>query len=156
MKASEFAGLIHECSSEVLDAMYFTSVIESAPLRQLPDRMPGTEEPLAFSLTFAGDISGRFGIHLDQMTARTLAVNFLGETACMSFDEISEVAGELSNILCGSVMSRVEGEHLFALSHPVPGTPTLSSTDDLLACWLNTDCGHITVWIMVEGVPCFQ
>ena len=64
-------------------------------------------------------MSGHFGLYLEQVTARSLAANFLGvEEAEVSSDEIGEVAGELANMLCGSIVSRVEGEHKFVLSHP--------------------------------------
>lgn len=153
MKACEFAGLIHECSSEVLDTMYFTTVLGAAPLELASGVV--TDDLLAYSLSFVGDISGRFGLHLGRNTARTLAANFLGEAdADISDSDISEVVGELANILCGSVMSRVEGEHPFALSHPLAGSQTLSGADDFLTCVLNTESGSITVWVLVEGIPC--
>jgi hypothetical protein len=155
MKACEFADLIHECSSEVLDAMYFATVLGSAPHETRPDTMPDTESLMAFSLEFVGDISGRFGVELGTSTARLLAANFLGEAETdISSSDVSEVAGELANMLCGSVMSCVEREHPFALSHPEAGSSAPSGTEDFLACVLETDSGMVTVWIQVEGDTC--
>jgi len=56
-------------------------------------------------------------------------------------------------MLCGSVMSRVEGDNKFVLSHPEPASPFLSA-DDLLVSALETDSGVIAVWVAVEGDPC--
>jgi CheY-specific phosphatase CheX len=153
MHASEFAGLIPECCSEVLDAMYFTTLLGSTSLEALPAEAPGADPVLAFSLQFVGDISGRFGLQLDPAVARNLTANFLGEMDTdVSSDEVSEVAGELANMLCGSVMSRVEGEHSFALSHPEPGVSTFSGDDDVLISLLETDSGTITVWVSIEEI----
>ena len=160
MKAIEFTGLVPECCSEVLDAMYFTTLLGSEVLESLPGallgRLPAEGAPFSFSLRFVGDISGRFGVSLDFPTARSLAANFLGEDeAEVSPGAVEEVVGELSNMLCGSVMSRVEGENKFVLSHPEPASPlAISAADDVLVSALETDSGVITVWVAVEGDPC--
>ena len=156
MKACEFAVLIHECFSEVLDAMYFTTVLDSGPQEMAAEDLPETGAPVAFSLRFAGDVSGSFGLLLDESTARKLAANFLGEDeSSISSIEVGEVAGELANMLCGSVMSRVEGEHKFVLSHPeaVALSPVLGTGDELV-CRFATDSGDVTVWIALEGDLC--
>jgi CheY-specific phosphatase CheX len=151
MKACEFAGLIRECSSEVLDTMYFSTVLSSAPLETTTS---DTEDLLSYSLQFVGEVSGRFGVHLDWKTARTLAANFLGENdSDISCSDITEVVGELANILCGSVMSRVEGAYSFTLSHPLADSHPLSHVDNFLCCVLDTDSGRITVWVHVEENP---
>jgi CheY-specific phosphatase CheX len=156
MKACEFAGLIPECFSEVLDAMYFTTVLDSRPQEMAAGDSPGTDAPIAFSLRFAGDVSGYFSILLELSTARKLAANFLGEDeSSISAIEAGEVAGELANMLCGSVMSRVEGEHKFVLSHPeAVALPPVVGTGDEFVCRLATDSGDVTVWIALEGDLC--
>jgi hypothetical protein len=153
MRASDLAGMIPECCSEVLDAMYFTTLLGSVPLDAVPDCRPDADAH-AFSLCFVGDISGRFGLHLEQATARTLAANFLGEAeADVSSTQVSEAVGELANMLCGSLMSRVEGEHSFALSHPEAGLLAPCDDGDLLVSLLETDIGIITIWILIERSP---
>jgi hypothetical protein len=156
MKASEFAGLIPECCTEVLDAMYFTTVVDSRLEESMPEAMPDETDFLSFHLRFVGHISGRFGLHMARGLARNLAANFLGEEESdISSAESEEVAGELTNMLCGSVMSRVEGEDKFILSHPEPGSLELrDGVDDVLISRLDTDSGVLTVWVVVEGEPC--
>jgi CheY-specific phosphatase CheX len=156
MKACEFAGLVPECFSEVLDAMYFTTVLDSMPQQMEADDSQSRDALVAFSLRFAGDVSGSFGILLEESAARKLAANFLGEDeSSISSIEAGEVAGELANMLCGSVMSRVEGEHKFVLSHPeaVAPPPVLGAGDELV-CRFATDSGDVTVWIALEGDLC--
>jgi CheY-specific phosphatase CheX len=155
MQASDFAGLIPECSSEVLESMYFTSVLGSLSLDSLPEDVEEPDAYLAFNLQFAGDISGRFGLRLAAAVARNLTANFLGEQdSDLSSEEVSEVIGELANMLCGSVMSRVEGEHSFALTHPEPGMPSAPGMGDVLTSTLDTDSGTIAVWVSIEECTC--
>jgi len=134
MRASDLAGMIPECCSEVLDAMYFTTLLGSVPLDAVPDCRPDADAH-AFSLCFVGDISGRFGLHLEQATARTLAANFLGEAEA----DVSS--------------TQVEGEHSFALSHPEAGLLAPCDDGDLLVSLLETDIGIITLWILIERSP---
>jgi CheY-specific phosphatase CheX len=134
--------------------MYFTTVLDSQQMAAAES--PDGEALIAFSLRFAGDVSGSFGILLGQLTASKLAANFLGEDeSSISSIEAGEVAGELANMLCGSVMSRVGGAHKFVLSHPeaVALPPVLGTGDDLV-CRLATDSGDVTVWIALEEDLC--
>jgi len=154
MKAAEFTSLIPTCCAEVLDAMYFTTLLGSHTLAAIPKASHGGS--LSYSLRFEGHISGRFGLYLEEGTARTLAANFLAEDeGTLSCPQIGEVAGELANMLCGSVMSQVEGDRKFILSHPQAGPFAPSDgLDDLLVSGLDTDCGPLTIWISVEGDQC--
>jgi CheY-specific phosphatase CheX len=157
MQASEFAPLITECCAEVLDAMYFTTVLETT---HESGSMPAVgSQDFAFSLRFQGDIHGTFGVRLAAASARTLASNFLGEEEdALSPQEIAEVAGELANMLCGSVVSRVEGRSKFVLTHPEPfeAASTMEGAD-MLVSTLDTDNGPIHVWVLVDApVPELQ
>ena len=101
MKASDFAALVPDCCSEVLDAMYFTTVngLVTPEMEAEAEQVPATEDPVAFNLKYAGDISGSFGLSLEQITAKNLAANFLGEEVeDISSKEVQEVVGELANI----------------------------------------------------------
>jgi CheY-specific phosphatase CheX len=155
MRDFEFAGLIPECCSEVLDAMYFTTVLETGPQKTGPEGAPSIDALVAFSLRFVGDLSGRFGIFLELATARKLAANFLGEEESgISSVEAGEVAGELANMFCGSVMSRVEGEHKFVLSHPEGASVPSSDLGGDFLWRFATDSGDITVWMTIEEDLC--
>ena len=154
MQASRFATLIPECCSEVLDSMYFVSVA-SAVIR--PGVSPtACDEGFVFTVDYAGDFSGRFGVSVPAAAARTLAANFLGDDESeLSEEQISDVIAELSNMLCGSVMSQAATDAKFALSHPqrVPDA-SLTESGDVLEVELETGLGNIVVWASVEGVAC--
>jgi CheY-specific phosphatase CheX len=136
--------------------MFFTAVLGFEPVDSLPGPESGTDVAMTFSIRFDGDISGRFGLHLQQNTARNLAANFLGEAeADVSPAEIGEVIGELTNMLCGSVMSRVEGKHSFALSPPRPSSITSPDNSESMAVSkLEIESGVVTIWIAIEGNTC--
>jgi CheY-specific phosphatase CheX len=150
MQASDFTPIIGDCCAEVLDAMYFASVIET---RQSFGPRPDLEEDrIAFNLHFQGDVHGWFGVHLSRATARTLAANFLGEDEdALSAAEVDEVVGELTNMLCGSVASRVEGRSKFVLSHPEPASSELAPVQDALISDIETDLGLIRTWVALDA-----
>jgi len=158
MKASEFAKLVPGCCGGVLDSMYFTTIMETSHPKELAEAAEGKEtaigaEEYAFSLSFKGDICGRFGLHMGAAAGRGLAANFLGEDeADLSVSDIGEVAGELANMLCGAVVSKVEGKSKFVLSHPeaMQALPVLSGADALVSRF-ETDGGTVTTWVVVEG-----
>jgi hypothetical protein len=158
MKASEFAELVPDCCGEVLDSMYFTTVMETSHPKQLAEAGGGEGTAVdtaeyAFSLSFKGDVCGRFGLHMGAATGRGLAANFLGEDeAELSASDVGEVAGELANMLCGAVVSKVEGRSKFVLSHPeaMRLLPNLENEDSLVSRF-ETDGGTITTWVVVEG-----
>jgi len=159
MQASDLSELVVTCCSDVLDAMYFSSVLEATHLPIANEEDVAAMIPLSatdqmYSLAFHGTVSGQFGIHLGRETATRLAGNFLGESeGTLSEREVGEVVGELSNMLCGSIVSRIEGKSTFALSHPeaVLSMPALSDKDSAVHTF-HTDDGVITTWVVVEGI----
>ena len=152
MKPSDLTAFIAPSCEDVLDAMYFTSVlnITSAPLQS-----PGPND-YSFSLHFKGDLKGQFGVSCHPDTARTLAANFLGEEEdALAPIDTAEVIGELANMLCGSILSRTGCSNTFALSHPNPEieTPTPLEGPDVLRATLDTDIGPIHTWMIFDPSP---
>lgn len=149
MQASDFSPILAECCAEVLDAMYFATVTNTTHREATP---PSPEpDTLAFQLRFQGDIEGSFGLSLSLATARTLASNFLGDDEdALSKEEIVQVAGELSNMLCGSIVSRIGGTKRFALSHPEPCTAATIFPFGLVSA-LETDYGTLNTWVAVHS-----
>jgi CheY-specific phosphatase CheX len=149
MQASDFTPIIGDCCAEVLDAMYFAAVLET---RQSFGPRPDVEEDrIGFNLHFQGDVHGWFGVQLSPATARTLASNFLGEEEdALSLEEVREVVGELTNMLCGSLASRVEGRSKFVLSHPEPTTSDPAPMQDALISDIDTDLGPIRTWVALD------
>jgi len=151
MQASELSPIIADCCSEVLDAMYFTTVLEVTHVNGTT--IKPQPEAFSFSLRFRGDLRGTFGISLGSSSARTLASNFLGEDEdSLSSAEIAEVVGELSNMLCGSIVSRIGGTRNYVLSHP-EACPPEDPFPDVLVSGLETDTGIIHTWVALEAPP---
>lgn len=141
MSQIDFQQIFLNSASEVLETMFFTAVAEEEA---------GDDEAQAISakLAFHGLTSGEFGVRMPLPTARSVARNFLG------FDEVSdsqmaEVVCELSNMLCGSVLSRVDGHGLYALAHPEvdPDNRRWQDCKDAVGYTFGTDEGAVTMWM---------
>lgn len=111
---TELNQLLSDSAAEVLESMFFTSVASEFD--------PGEESPadwVSARLSFRGTPPGSFGVRTSLATGRTIAANFLGmEEGTLVETQVGEVICELANILCGSVLSRLEKEARFELSAP--------------------------------------
>lgn len=148
MQASEFAPLIDACCGDVLDSMYFT------PIAEVQHDVPRAQmQEIAFALRFSGDICGRFSLGMPVSLARILTANFLGEEEdAVSPTDMQEVTGELANMLCGAIVSRIEGGK-FALSHPEPVAEAEWASPaghDRVNSTLVTDFGDLQLSIFIE------
>ena len=121
MSTSERGGFLADAVTEVLETMFFTTLAGD-----VSPEAPGAPW-IAASLSFRGAPPGRFGVRLPLTAARVIAANFLGrDEESLSGREVGEVTCELANILCGSLLSRLEKNTRFELSQPaftleVPG-----------------------------------
>ncbi len=115
MSESAEAGALSAATRDVLETMFFTEVFgESAGPGPAP--VGGLEARLHFE----GQRSGDFRIAIAPGPARTIAANFLGaeDEAGVPESQVSDVACELANMICGSVLSRLAADVAFDLSHP--------------------------------------
>jgi Chemotaxis phosphatase CheX len=139
MQEADLRQIFLESADEVLGAMFFTAVSADAC------EEPGVDH-IAAELAFRGSPCGRFGIELPAGTARVMAANFLGlEEDEISASQIDEVACELTNIICGSVLSRIEADARFELDHPK--NTTSPEPDNAFRCTFGLDEGSLTVWM---------
>jgi hypothetical protein len=101
--------------AEVLETMFFTSIVDSEDGPGVP-----AGAPMLFSrLNFSGVPSGVFEIGIAPDAARALATAFFGEEDQeITEARTGEVVCELANILCGSVLSRIARGAIFELSRP--------------------------------------
>jgi CheY-specific phosphatase CheX len=156
MTASDLFPMLGDCCTEVLEGMFFATVLKVVPVPANAAREPGFAcnlivDGLASSLDFSGDVSGQFGVALTGRNASCLAANFLGEEDTLTSNDISSVVGELANMLCGSVVSRIKAQSTFTLSHPEPlQTRDLLISADALTTEVHTDDGAMMVWIVVR------
>lgn len=147
MQPIDLQQVFLESTTEVLETMFFTTVTPEPP-----------EEPahefVAAELTFRGSPSGRFGIRIPTVTARPMTANFLGlQESEVSPSQIEEVTCELTNIICGSVLSRVEANGRFELLHPEisPVAWDWRQSEEAFGCTFSLDEGSLTVWVAIES-----
>ena len=114
IQESELARAIQTCAMEVLETMFFTSVLDE------PE--PAAPQPsISASLVFRGAPSGTFQIDIPENAARGLAADFLGaEIEEVPLERAREVVCELANMLCGSILTHIGPDARFELSHPEP------------------------------------
>jgi chemotaxis protein CheY-P-specific phosphatase CheC len=104
--------VLRESVDEILEKMFFLSGLDEPP-------GPAGGAQMVAHLTFEGNPSGWLTLRLPAAAARSVAADFLGEEeASLCGHQIGEVAGELANMICGSVLSGVESTTAFRLATP--------------------------------------
>lgn len=115
MVEASIGPLLAEAAQEALETMFFAmpDTVSIDPRR--PDG-----EVIAASLAFQGWPHGRFGLVVSTAAARTLAANFIGcdESDDIRPDQMTGVIGELANMICGGVLSKLESDASFDLGAP--------------------------------------
>ena len=106
---------LRESVDEVLERMFFVEVLGEST-DPVSDASAGE---IAAALTFQGDPSGSFLLRLTPVAARQIAADFLGiDEPEVSDTQTSDVVRELANMICGSVLSRLESAATFRLAEP--------------------------------------
>ena len=150
MPVNELDRLLEEAAAEVLETMFFTGLSDEEEAVQ-----PRLAEPLVCTrVVFRGAPSGRLGIRVSADTGRQIAANFLGLDASEVCDaRMEEVLCELSNMVCGSVLSRIEKDFVFELQHPEiePAEAGGPRGDQAIRRTLILEEGVMEVWFELEA-----
>jgi CheY-specific phosphatase CheX len=90
-------------------------------------------------------------LSLSHATSRQIAAGFLAlEEDEITQAQVDEVICELTNMLCGTLLSRLESASCFDLQHPclapVPDTQGYSHSFEL-------ESGSLSVWLTLNGTP---
>lgn len=135
--------VLAESAAEVLETMCFIGVLGA-------DAAPVPTDLISAELIFNGHPSGRFRVQVPPPTGRLLASNFLGKEAEETTDaEIEQVVGELTNMICGSVLSRIEAGARFELLHPVIIPPVQAlPLPEAISSNLELEEGSIVLWLI--------
>jgi hypothetical protein len=129
MPERDLRHLLTETMRDVLEMSFFANILEET----IPEPLAGPLPSMAARVEFRGAASGSFLLVAAPLAVHTLAVEFLGdsveeseeEVACAGGEQVrlvvadEEVFKELTNILCGSVLSRFEADRCCSLSQPV-------------------------------------
>jgi CheY-specific phosphatase CheX len=109
-------------TAEVLESMCFATVERQAPSSH--DILLFAAKPelsVGKYLHFRGAFSGSFGVRTSPGAARVIAGNLLGEDEeDVCDDQANEAIGEIANMICGAMLSKIEGRQTFRLSSPEP------------------------------------
>ena len=148
MEASEMGRILADSAVEVMESMFFSSLAEGqgAPCGNLHGPC------VSARLSFHGNPPGRFGVRVSAETGRKIAANFLGAGEDdLTESQIGEVVCELANMLCGSVLSRLERESRFELSGPQLDPPGAGCPERFTACRvLDMEEGPLGMWLELE------
>jgi hypothetical protein len=109
--------LLSESAQQALATMFFCAADEVSSSDSRP-----AGDLIASSLKFQGTPSGRFAALVAAPLARVLATNFFGldDDSELEAGQVEEIVGELSNIICGAVLSEFEANSNFDISAPLP------------------------------------
>jgi CheY-specific phosphatase CheX len=143
MPVNELDQMLLDSAVEVLETMFFTAVAGDAAPED------STAPRISARLTFRGNRPGTFGVRVPRETGRRIAASFLGqEEESLSESQIGEVICELANMLCGSVLSRLEKDTRFELALPEIAPQDAGCPDAPTACrLLELEDGTLAMWL---------
>lgn len=152
MTETFLSAALAESVSEVLEKMFFIRVLDpSEPIQATSD------SEISAAVSFRGDPSGALTLRVTHGVARSIGADFLGESEeDLSERQIEEVIRELANMICGSVLSRVEGSTTFHLAEPSIVVPELSGVMPPGAARhvAALGGGNLTVFLETEPLLC--
>lgn len=140
---------LQESVREVLEKMFFVDLLQPCACDMPP-------AGIAAELSFQGDPPGCFRLALDWPAARTAAADFLGENAAdLTPEQMTDVVCELANMICGSLLSRIESTATFRLSKPCPACAEWTSQTNAKSCFrAQMGSGHLRAEIFLERPVC--
>jgi chemotaxis protein CheX len=98
---------MYDSAKEVFETMIFMD------LQEAPDSQEQLQkESMIGTITFKGKIEGCLSVSCDTDCARVIAINMLGSapTDEISTGEICDAIGEVTNMVMGSIKSRIEAQ----------------------------------------------
>jgi len=105
---------LRQSLDEVLDKMFFV-----CPLGEAEPAPEDGAPAIVARLAFEGEPSGSLTLRLTEQAAHSIAADFLGEDEeSLTGQRTGEVVCEMANMICGSVLSRVESLTAFRLAEP--------------------------------------
>jgi CheY-specific phosphatase CheX len=154
MTPNEVQAALVLAVEEILETMCFQTVLTSAEASALPNT--DSDGPsLTAEVRFQGNRSGRFRVGVPIKLARLLGAAFLGrEEAEVPDSDAAEVVCELANMICGSVLSRLERQATFEITHPelIPPGRGVSFEGDSANRWFDLEDGMLAVSLELQWV----
>jgi CheY-specific phosphatase CheX len=147
---TELENALANCTETVLEQMFFVHALQAAATA-----VTAADSDLICGVEFDGDPSGRLALRLDRGAARSIAADFLGEEEDrLSDSRIHQVVCELANIICGSVLSRIESGTTFRLDSPRLLPSWQGAAGNAVVHSVMLDTGALTVEFSTERPVC--
>ena len=140
--------ILRQTAQEVLETMFFIGV-EGAT-----SAAPGESARLWFQVRFQGSPPGTFQLGLPAMASGDIASAFLGVASedDLADREAENVLLELTNVICGNALSRLESDSAFDLEAPVPiPDPGPISPSGTTRCRVQTDLGTMELRLALDA-----
>lgn len=117
-KANDVQAAITLAVEEVLETIYFAAVIDSAPGPTPPQSEARVLPLVTARLSFDGCPAGQFRVGVAPDLALLMAASFFGrDVEDVSAEQSREAICEMANMICSSMLSRLESEKTFHLRH---------------------------------------
>jgi CheY-specific phosphatase CheX len=149
VRDNDFGHLLEPAVRTVLETMFFSVPIDPS--------LPDTRTPfMEAGVCFRGELSGTFRVRISEASARSLAASFLGEfEETLAESQIAEVLCELTNMLCGWIVSHSRSEGCFDLGSPELVTPQSEQLPETPVCEGNfaVENGVLTVSVYQVNGP---
>jgi CheY-specific phosphatase CheX len=111
----DFGSLLAPAAAAVLETMFFSELLGPGEQGEAGERSAELEARVPFS----GEVSGVLGVSLSEQSARSLAASFLGEAEEeLTSQQVCQVVCELSNMLCGWILTKIQSQRCFDLGTP--------------------------------------
>ncbi|MFN7994809.1 MAG: chemotaxis protein CheX [Bryobacteraceae bacterium] len=152
MEASEIGTVLTSAVEEILETMCFTPVLSSAEGDPPPD-VEASGPKLCAEVQFHGSPSGGFRVGVPKKLAQAVGAAFLGqEETEVSDSQAEEVVCELTNMICGSVLSRLESKTIFKITHPelIPVTGKIGFDAAAADRWFDLGDGALNVSLIFQ------
>jgi CheY-specific phosphatase CheX len=135
----EIQSLVGQAVERVLETMCFSAVLGPFESSEAQPRLE-----LAAGVEFTGASSGSVLIGCSPAGARALAASFLGE-AEVSGQQVEEFVAELANMVCGAIVSNLDGAGQYALAPPRALSPAALTASAGVRCDFEIEEGVLSV-----------
>ena len=144
MSEIELKPLLAPAVADVLEMMFFSEVLG-------PGEPDSNAIELEAHVAFAGETSGKVGIRISEPSARCLAASFLGESEdALTGAQIAQVVCELTNMLCGCIVSRMASRGSFNLDSPEFIRPHNENSTQISATQQSFEIEHGTLTVSLS------
>jgi len=140
MSPVEVDRALTRCTGRVLETMCYSDPL---PITGLEEGQP----LIHAELRFHGTYSGVFHLDITEDAGRSLATTFLGADDDVPRPEMASVICELTNMICGSMLSTLDGQADIHLDAPELVESPPSRSEDALSKAFEIDCGQMAVAI---------